>query len=95
MRKLKPARVLMLADSRQLLRLAIACGLLGTGGAVVAEDEELPDIEFLEYLGSWEESDEDWLLVSDVDRVRKELTKDERSDPAPQGEESTETENDG
>ena len=87
--------VLMLADSSQLFRLAIACGLLGTSGVVTAADDELPDVEFLEYLGSWEESDEDWLLVSDPDRVRKEIMKDERSDPAPQGEESTETENEG
>ena len=32
--------------------------------AVVA-DEELPEIEFLEYLGSWDESDEDWLTVAE------------------------------
>jgi len=84
-----------LADSSQLLRLAIVCGLVGATSGVSAENDELPDIEFLEYLGSWEESDEDWLLVSDVDGVRNELTKDERSDPAPPGEESTEKENDG
>ena len=30
--------------------------LLGTAGAVAADDE-LPDMEFLEYLGMWEESD--------------------------------------
>ena len=84
-----------MVDRSQLLRVVVACGLLGTSGGFTAGDDELPDLEFLEYLGSWEESDEDWLLVSDVDRVRQELAKDERSDPEPQGEESTETENEG
>ena len=85
----------MLVDSRQLLRAIIACGLFGLSGGVSAADDELPDVEFLEYLGSWEESDKDWLVVSDVDKVRKELTKDERSDSEQQVEESTETENEG
>lgn len=84
----------MLADSRQFLRLAIACIFLA-GSAVTAGDDELPDIEFLEYLGSWEESDEDWVLISDSNSIREELAKDERSDPVPQGDESTETEDEG
>lgn len=42
-------------------------------GTVAADDaerdappvsEELTDMEFLEYLGSWEESDADWLIFS-------------------------------
>lgn len=36
--------------------------LLVTGGMVLAADDKLPDEDFLEYLGSWEESDEDWLM---------------------------------
>ncbi len=52
------------------------------------EDEELPDIEFLEYLGIWEESDDEWLLLDEEEVAEN----DERSDPVPQGEESTETE---
>ena len=36
--------------------------LFGFAGPATAADEELPDLEFLEYLGSWEESDEDWEL---------------------------------
>ena len=85
----------MLVNSRQLLRAIVACSLFGLSGGVTAGDDELPDVEFLEYLGSWDESDEDWLVVSDVDRVRKELTKDERSDSEQKVEESTETENEG
>ena len=93
--KVSQVRALMLVESGQLLRVIIAGGLLGLSGGVTAGDDELPDVEFLEYLGSWDESDEDWLLVSDVDRVRKELTKDEQSDSEQQAEESTETENEG
>ena len=45
-------------------------------------------MEFLEYLGLWEETDEDWQLL-DGDAVAE---NDERSDPVLEGEESTETE---
>ena len=72
--------------SRALLSgvLLLACGL------VMAEedDEQAPDSEFLEYLGYWEESDEEWLMFEEP--IAAELG--ERSDPAPEGEESTETE---
>lgn len=30
-----------------------------------AQDDDLPSLEFLEYLGSWEESDEEWLVVAE------------------------------
>ena len=63
-------------------------GLLLMGASLVlAADEEMPDPEFLEYLGAWEESDEDWLLFEEP--VTAEL--EERTDPVPEeGEESTE-----
>ena len=70
------------------LRLAVICGLLG--GGVQAEEEEAPELEFLEYLGSWEESDEDWLLFKAVESEPVKVPE-ERIDPAPTGEESTET----
>lgn len=85
----------ILADSGQWLTLVVACGLLGTSGGVSAGDDELPDTEFLEYLGSWEQSDEDWLLVTDLERVRKELTKNEQSDSELINKESTEIEDEG
>lgn len=63
--------------------------LLGVCGLALAADNESPDAEFLEYLGSWEESDEVWLEFDQlVELVVAES--DERSDPAPQGKESTE-----
>jgi hypothetical protein len=54
----------------------------------LASDEQIPDAEFLEYLGFWDESDEDWLLLEN-DAVAE---NEERSEPVPQGEVSTETE---
>ena len=67
-------------------KTALVGALLLGCGAVFAADEEVPDPEFLEYLGLWEESDEDWLIFDEP--VTAET--DERSDPAPEGEESPE-----
>ena len=62
--------------------------LLIVCSAAVVADEELPEIEFLEYLGLWEGSDEDWVMFNDP--LNAENQDRERSDPAPEGEESTE-----
>jgi hypothetical protein len=68
---------------------ALLCGIALCGSAsVVAEDEVVPNADFIEYLGLWEESDEDWQLL-EADAVAE---NDERRDPVPEGEESTETE---
>ncbi len=61
--------------------LLLGCSL------VLAADAEIPEPEFLEYLGLWEESDEDWLIFDEPITADVE----ERTDPVPQGEESTET----
>jgi hypothetical protein len=53
-----------------------------------AADEELPEIEFLEYLGLWEESDEEWVMFNDP--LIADNKDQPRSEPAPEGEESTE-----
>ena len=58
-------------------------------GLVLAADEDIPDMEFLEYLGLWEESDEDWLIFN----VPMSAETDEWSDPVPVGEESAEKDN--
>ena len=72
-----------MSASRPLLSalMLFSCSL------VLAADDEIPDVEFLEYLGMWQASDEDWMLfnesvAADADR---------RSDPVPQGKESLET----
>ena len=84
----------MSADRSPLrLTVAVACGLFISAGVTAAEDEEMPDMDFLEYLGSWEESDEDWLILKDTETVVKDLQNDERSDPVSEGEESRESAN--
>jgi len=70
-----------------LVSRAVLLGSLLLGcGLALAEDEKVPEAEFLEYLGLWEESDEDWLLFDEPITADAE----ERSDPVPEGEESTE-----
>jgi hypothetical protein len=73
--------------------LAVLCGLLTCGGAAIAQESEAPDLAFLEYLGSWEESDEDWVLFSDeeVNQARSDDNGKE-TDPAPQEEKVAELE---
>jgi len=68
----------------------LACGLC-LGAAAIAAEEQAPDADFLEYLGMWQESDEDWLLLEDMQASENTTDDDERSDPVPEGKESTET----
>ena len=66
--------------------------LLCCCSVVVVADEELPEIEFLEYLGLWEESDEDWVMFSapiKADNLAEKKDQ-QRSEPVPEGEESME-----
>jgi hypothetical protein len=76
-----------------VLSVAVLWGLLGCGGVAMADDEQ-PDMELLEYLGSWEESDEDWLLFDVRDGEAVVADENKRSDPAPSGKESTESDDD-
>lgn len=62
--------------------------LLVIGGMAFATDAEAPEMEFLEYLGMWEESDDEWLLFADAEPVAADS--DERIDPVPDGKESAE-----
>ena len=71
-------------------RRALLGSMLMVCSIMVAADEELPEIEFIEYLGLWEDSDEDWVLFSDSFDADKRAKNEQRSDPAPEGEESTE-----
>jgi hypothetical protein len=67
-------------------KAALISSLLVGCSLVLAADDEVPDAEFLEYLGLWEESDADWLIFHEPVTADAE----ERSDPVPEGEESTE-----
>jgi len=52
----------MSAERGRRTRGSLAALLLALAVLPALADEELPDIEFLEYLGSWEEGDDDWML---------------------------------
>jgi hypothetical protein len=87
-------RLIMSANSNQaeqVLKVALLCSLFGYGGVTLADEQEVPDLEFLEYLGSWDDSDEDWVLFASEDEAQ-ELKGDEDSKPAPQGEKVAELE---
>ncbi len=71
-------------------KVALLWGLFACSGIVAADDDVMPDIEFLEYLGSWEESDEDWILLA-AEVVEQVASEDQRTDPASKEEESVET----
>lgn len=62
---------------------ALVCGIaLCTQWASAADEEEAPpDEAFLEYLGLWEESDEEWLLYEEMLAAGK----DDRADAEPEG----------
>lgn len=47
-------------------RLALlAVVSVAVAAPAAAQDEALPSLEFLEYLGSWDEGDEEWLVVAE------------------------------
>ena len=74
-------------SAERLVRLAVIWGLIGASGLVVAEDAEAPDLEFLEYLGSWEEAEEDWILLApDVSPENESSNNNDESVDAPDGE---------
>ena len=81
----------MSVESMRLPSFVLACCLLCHASAIAAGDDDLPDVEFLEYLGSWEESDEDWLLVRDVEKIRERARRDEGSDSVPEDRESSDS----
>ena len=74
----------MSAELRRRLLLPLALGAL-TAGSFAGAADPLPESEFLEYLGSWEESDEDWLTVAKwpgvaADSADADKDKEERKD---------------
>jgi len=62
--------------------------LLVCGTAAADEDEQQLDAEFLEYLATWEDEDDSWLVVS----IDTELESDEVNDPDPGDTDATENE---
>lgn len=74
-------------------RTLLLWSFMGCVPLVLAADEIQPDLELLEYLGSWEESDEDWLLFSDDTDSKVVVDDRKRSDVASEGDASMELEN--
>ena len=74
------------SESRTAWSGVLPALLLGASSLVLAADEEIPEMEFIEYLGIWEESDEEWLMFEEPVTADA----DERIDPVPEGEESKE-----
>lgn len=77
----------------RLVRTTLLLGCAGCVPLVLAAEEIQPDLEFLEYLGSWEESDKDWLLFSDDANPKVIVDGSQQSDAAVEAEASTELEN--
>ena len=87
----------MLADKPALNLFAGALllwGLTGVSGLVIADDAEAPDLQFLEYLGSWDESDEDWMiLVADAAETKESEETEQEHVSVPDGEKMSELDN--
>lgn len=49
-------------------RLVVLLTMTGLAAGAEAQEDE-PDLGFLEYLGSWQESDEEWLIVAEMEEV--------------------------
>lgn len=77
----------MLARRRQ--RFYVLAAALGFAGVALAAGDDEPDIAFIEYLGLWEASDEEWLMF---ERQEEHQLADsgKRIDPVPKGEEPAE-----
>ncbi len=49
-----------------LARTLLLAAMLGGYSLASGDDEEVPDMGFFEYLGMWEETDEEWLMFNEV-----------------------------
>ncbi|MDX1481087.1 MAG: hypothetical protein R3315_05395 [Woeseiaceae bacterium] len=77
----------MSADRRRrAIVAALACAGCGLAGAAIAQDAESPDMDFLLYLGSWEESDEEWTMFEEAAEDRQ--TRTEPEEPAAEDDET-------
>jgi hypothetical protein len=78
----------MAAQSRLILFAAVA----GLAASAAAQEDGAPDLSFLEYLGSWQESDEEWLLIAAMEGELE--TDDEAAETEVDGEDADETDED-
>ena len=73
-------------SARAVCRSTLLLLAFGAAGMVSAAEDEEPEMELLEYLGLWEETDEEWLMMEQQLNTESE----QRIDPVPEGEESME-----
>jgi len=80
----------MSAERLRRIGASIVAGFIAGGAA--AQDAE-PDMDFLEYLGTWDASDEDWMVIRELASAGP--APDIESDPRPVAadDESTEPKN--
>ena len=57
---------------RQVVQCAAAIAAIST--PAIAQDEE-PSLDFLEYLGSWEDDDERWYVEVQIEETKDDGTK--------------------
>lgn len=66
---------------------AATCWSLLAAGIVAADDAKAPDLEFLEYLGSWEADESEWVMFApEVEEESQSGETKESDEPAPDGE---------
>jgi len=65
-----------MSSRRRCLEIAYVVSLLVPG--IAAAEQDLPDVEFLEFLGSWEGADDDWLELMELARDRELQQSDEK-----------------
>ena len=46
--------------------------VLAVGSLALAADDDVPEAAFIEYLGMWEESDEDWMMFENESKTADE-----------------------
>lgn len=74
---------------RRPVALLALCGI-GIARALHAQErdpppaESVPDLEFLEYLGSWQASDEEWFAIRELDGKRAKDGSGEPKKPEPE-----------
>ena len=73
-------------SARAVCRSVLLFLAFGAAGMAHGAEDEEPEMEFLEYLGLWEETDEEWLMVEQ----QLDAESEQRIDPVPGGEESME-----
>lgn len=76
----------MAMSARAACRSALLFLAVGAAGMALGAEDGEPEMEFLEYLGLWEETDEEWLMVEQ----QLDTESEQRIDPVPEGEESME-----